>query len=248
MKNTNYLIENGVDLEESLSLLEDMETYDETLPNFKSSLIKNINNLKAYLSTEDITNYTIDVHSIKSNAKFFGFMKLAGIALSHEENSKAGNVDYLKSNFDELSNEINKTINIINTYLNSDTTKSNKKKVLVADDSGVVLALVKKILENDFDITTAENGEEVIKILEERTDFDAMLLDINMPKVDGFGVLSYMNEKDLFKDIPVSIISGNDDNASIEKAFSFPIVDMLIKPFNDNSMLTILNKTLGRKN
>ena len=48
---------------------------------------------------------------------------------------------------------------------------------------------------------SGENGEEVITLLEERQDFDAILLDINMPKVDGFGVLSYMNEKLNFKNV-----------------------------------------------
>lgn len=248
MKDTKFLVDNGVDLEGSLSLLEDMETFDDTLPNFRSSLVENINNLKAYLIAANTSSYAIDVHSIKSNAMFFGFTKLAEMALNHEQSSKAGNIDYLKEHFNELYNEVIKSINVIDKYMASEESKPAKKRILIADDSEVVIVLAKKILENDYDITSASNGEEVITILSSDTNFDAMLLDLNMPKVDGYGVLAYMSDNKLFDKIPVSIISGNDEQDSIKRAFSYPIVDMLIKPFNNESMNSILNKTLSRKN
>ena len=75
----------------------------------------------------------------------------------------------------------------------------------------------------------------------------AMLLDLNMPKVDGFAVLEYMKKNDLFDKIPVSIISGDSSRETIQKAFTYPIVDMLEKPFNEQTIRTVLQKTLWSK-
>ena len=191
--NTNYLLESGVNLDEALKMLGDMETYDETIPNFKNALVKNINNMHYFLSNEDAESYAISAHSVKSDSKFFGFMHLASLALDHETKAKEKDIEYLKAHFNEITNEINKTINIVNTYLGG--TSSNKPKVLIADDSDVVIALAKKILDNDYDITAVQDGEDVIKELELGHTYDAMLLDINMPIMNGLEVLaisSYM--------------------------------------------------------
>ena len=71
-----------------------------------------------------------------------------------------------------------------------------------------------------------------------------MLLDLNMPKVDGFGVLEYMRQNDYLDKIPVSIISGDSSKATIERAFTYDIVDMLSKPFNNSSIKSVVEKTL----
>ena len=71
-----------------------------------------------------------------------------------------------------------------------------------------------------------------------------ILLDLNMPKVDGFAVLDYMKENKLLKKMPVSIISGDSSKETIDRAFKYEIVDMLEKPFNDQSVKMIIEKTL----
>ena len=74
-----------------------------------------------------------------------------------------------------------------------------------------------------------------------------MLLDLNMPKMDGFAVLDYLKETDLFKVIPVSIITCNDYKEQIERAFTYPIVDMIVKPFNESNIRNVIEKTLSIK-
>ena len=94
---------------------------------------------------------------------------------------------------------------------------------------------------------SAENGEEAIEIIKNNKDngmIEAILLDLNMPKLDGFGVLEYMKENDLLKKMPVSIISGDSSKETIDKAFEYPIVDMLSKPFNDQNVKMVIDKTL----
>ena len=59
-----------------------------------------------------------------------------------------------------------------------------------------------------------------------------MFLDLNMPRVDGFGVLDYMSSKNLLQRMPVIIISGDYDQITKDRAYLYPIADMLEKPFN----------------
>ena len=69
-----------------------------------------------------------------------------------------------------------------------------------------------------------------------------------MPKVDGFAVLDYINENQLFNKIPVSIISGDCSKDTIAKAFGYPIVDMLAKPFTETDIKHVVEKTIYFKN
>ena len=68
-----------------------------------------------------------------------------------------------------------------------------------------------------------------------------------MPNVNGFTVLDYFKSNNLFDKIPVSIITGINDKETIEKAFMYPIVDMLQKPFNESSVKNVVEKTIARK-
>ena len=68
-----------------------------------------------------------------------------------------------------------------------------------------------------------------------------------MPKVDGFAVLDFMKENDLLKKMPVSIISGDASRKTIDRAFEYDIVDMLSKPFNEQSVKSVVEKTLVYK-
>ena len=65
-----------------------------------------------------------------------------------------------------------------------------------------------------------------------------------MPVVDGFGVLEFMRKEDLFSKMPVSIISGDSSKDTIDRAFTYEIVDMIAKPFNDKNIKTVVEKTI----
>ena len=66
-----------------------------------------------------------------------------------------------------------------------------------------------------------------------------------MPKVDGYQVLEYLNNRNLFKTVPVSIITGEEDMDNIKKAFEYPIIDVLKKPFTIDSVRKIIEKTIS---
>ena len=114
--NIGYLKSMGVNIDASLELLGDVETYNETLDEFNSGIKEKIINLKKYMETGDIENYTILVHSLKSDCKYLGFMELANMAYEHELKGKAKDIQYIKDNFEILCKEIFKVMFIISKY------------------------------------------------------------------------------------------------------------------------------------
>lgn len=92
-----------------------------------------------------------------------------------------------------------------------------------------------------------KDGKEALEIIASNrgnNNIKAILLDLNMPQVDGFAVLNYMKENNLLQEMPVSIISGDSTKETIDKAFTYPIVDMIKKPFNDTEIKRVVEKTI----
>lgn len=109
-----------------------------------------------------------------------------------------------------------------------------KSTVLIVDDAEINRAILQEMLEEKYNVLTAENGLEAIDIIKQKLDsISVVLLDLMMPKVDGFGVLDFLNENNLLKRIPVVIISGDSSVENEMKCFSYGIVDFIRKPFNE---------------
>ena len=75
MKDVNLLINNGVDVNASLELFGDIDTYNETLEDFLNTVDEKIGNMTKYKEESDMKNYAILVHSLKSDARYLGFTK-----------------------------------------------------------------------------------------------------------------------------------------------------------------------------
>ena len=108
-----------------------------------------------------------------------------------------------------------------------------KLTILIVDDSEMNRCILAEMLGGDYDILEATNGEEAIKLLRQyETGISLVLLDLVMPVLDGFGVLSYMNEKNWLEDIPVIMISGEDSVSYVRRAFDLGVADYIKKPFD----------------
>lgn len=106
-------------------------------------------------------------------------------------------------------------------------------KVLVVDDNELNRAMLADML-SDYDIMEAVNGVEALRLLEEHgAGIDLMLLDIVMPELDGFGVLQAMNESGLIQDVPVVIISAEDNRDQIRRIYELGASDFITRPFDD---------------
>lgn len=250
MKDVNILKNNGINLEKSLELFGDINTYNETLETFLGEIDEKIANIKKYKEVADMANYAILVHSLKSDAKYFGFDKLAELSYQHELESKANHIYFIYEHFDELMNETYRILNIVREYfgkeaIKHDVVSSNQDKaILVVDDSNVIVSFIQKIFHNDFEVVVAKDGQEAINQITNNAKIIGMLLDLNMPNVNGFVVLEYFKNKDLFNKIPVAIITGIGNEDLVQKAYSYPIVDVLRKPFNERDVKSVVEKMI----
>ena len=254
MNDINILKNNGVDLDASLELLGDMEMYDETLAEYLSSIAEKVNNLAKYRNDKDMPNYAILVHSLKSDSKYLGFTHLAELALNHEMESKNNNQEYVDNHFEELILEVKRVIQVAIDYLkvipkkeetNETVDTEGRDAILVVDDSDMVLNFISKVFNNTFNVILASDGNKAIMELSKENNIKCVLLDLNMPNVNGFEVLDYLKTNDLFTKYPVSIITGADDKSTITKAFNYQIVDMLQKPFNERDVKRIVERTMS---
>lgn len=295
MNDVNFLIANKVDVKHGLELLGDMETYNSIINDFYDAYSDRMQKINSYKNSVDMANYAIEVHSLKSDSKYLGFMDLADIAYKHEMASKANDIATVNNSYNDLLNEASRIIRVVGEYLGKATMSKNpvvtpipevnpqtstpavevqfnnpsvevpvqenievispevvsstvvsnsKKAILVADDSSIIRNFVNEIFSNDYNVLMAGDGKEVINIVSSNDNIVALLLDLNMPGVSGFDVLEYFKENDLFKKIPVSIISGASDKESIDNAFKYPIVDMLNKPFARENVKLVVEKTI----
>lgn len=263
MKSIKFLENNGVDIKKSLELFGDINTYNDTIGEFLVGIHTKVKQLITCMENHDLTNYAIYAHSMKSDAKYFGFTKLADMSYEHELKGKAGDLYFVTNHINDLIKETNKAIILIQEYMNGnedgdlgssvkveDSDVFDKKTILVVDDSNIVRNFVKRIFNENYNVGIAKDGEEAIKIIKANQNNDfivTILLDLNMPKVDGFAVLEFMRQNGLFEKMPVSIISGDSSKETIDKAFTYEIVDMLSKPFNEQSVKSIIEKTMYRK-
>ena len=120
MKDTKILTDNNINLEQSLELLGDIEFYEETLQEFLQEIDSKIENMKNYKEVGDMPNYAILVHSLKSDSKYLGFTTLAELAYQQELESKQNNSDYINEHFEELTNELNRILNVLKQYLENE--------------------------------------------------------------------------------------------------------------------------------
>ena len=122
-----------------------------------------------------------------------------------------------------------------------------RNKIIIADDSPVITNFFSKIFRNEFEVIVAHNGKEVIDIVNQymNDSLVGLFLDLQMPVMNGFEVLDYFKEQDLFKIVPVSIISGEDTEEGIKRAMSYQgVIDMIQKPFDATSIRAIVDKTV----
>jgi len=139
----------------------------------------------------------------------------------------------LTNSFPEISSRLSESM--INT------TNQGEKTLLIVDDDKVTCNLLSKAFDDTYKILTANDGQEAIDILKttfntkelsKKDNIVGIFLDLNMPVVDGFGVLDYMSDNNLLSKLPIIIISGDYDQETKNRAYLYPIADVLEKPFN----------------
>lgn len=107
-----------------------------------------------------------------------------------------------------------------------------KYTIMIADDSEMNRAILADMLGDEYHIIEAQDGLEAVNMIREReSDIDLLLLDIVMPKIDGFGVLEKMRQYGWIGQIPVIMISAESSVNFVERAYEMGVTDYISRPF-----------------
>lgn len=121
-------------------------------------------------------------------------------------------------------------------------------KVIVADDSLVMRKIVANVVESlGYEAIHATNGQQMLELLEEnRGKIDLVLLDWNMPVLDGLEALKAMQESSQYRSIPVFMVSTESEEAKIEEAIKAGAKGYLSKPFTAEELAAKINEAFGK--
>ena len=120
----------------------------------------------------------------------------------------------------------------------------NRQKILIVDDSEMNREMLMAILGEEYEYAEAEDGAQALLLLQQDMNIDLMLLDINMPKLDGFTVLERMNQFRWIDEIPVIMISAAEDRESIGRCYSLGVSDYIRRPFDSYIVQRRVKNTL----
>lgn len=126
-----------------------------------------------------------------------------------------------------------------------DIKKSKQKMtILVVDDEEIMRNALKRLLEGEnFNVLLAEDGYALSHFLETST-LDLILLDVNLPWVDGFELVQLIKGHSVLKDVPVIMVSGRKSTEDIQRAMSLGANDFIGKPFDVDFLLNSIRKNL----
>lgn len=129
---------------------------------------------------------------------------------------------------------------------NKDDVKKHKT-ILVVEDQEINRSMIARLLQKDYDVLEASDGEKCLKILNENyAKISAIILDLIMPKMDGFAVLEYMAKDSRFANIPILVTTGERDYTSEKKCLELGAWDFISKPINKDTLLLRLHNIIGR--
>jgi len=112
-----------------------------------------------------------------------------------------------------------------------------KTKILVIDDEITIRTLLEKFLSQKYDVTAMPDGQEALNWLQTGKIPDLMLVDVEMPKIDGYDFVKNVRASGYFQDIPIMMLSGVDTSSERVKCYKLGANDFMVKPFNPEELL-----------
>jgi CheY-like chemotaxis protein len=119
------------------------------------------------------------------------------------------------------------------------------KRILICDDDPVILRLLQVNLELEgYDVLQAHHGEEALEIAGAEHP-DLIILDIMMPRLDGYQTAERLKADDATKEIPIVFVSAKAQQSDIDKGKSYGVAEYLTKPFDPTDLLEIVERLVG---
>lgn len=121
---------------------------------------------------------------------------------------------------------------------------AGRKKILLVDDSSTALMMEQLLLQRTYDLVTAKDGAEALKVaLAERPDL--ILLDVVMPKMDGFEVCRVLRGIEAMRATPIIMVTTRGEGKNVEAGFASGASDYVTKPINQAELLAKIQRHLG---
>lgn len=110
---------------------------------------------------------------------------------------------------------------------------SGKRKIVAVDDSGIILKMLIKVLGESYDLHAFSSGKRALQFLKEKTP-DLIILDIDMPEINGYDMLKMIKEREHLKEVPVIFLTSNNDKSHVVKAVAVGAKDYVVKPIDED--------------
>lgn len=118
-----------------------------------------------------------------------------------------------------------------------------KKKIVAVDDSGIILKMLTKVLGEKYDLHAFSGGKRALQFLKDRTP-DLIILDIDMPEINGYEMLKMIKEREHLQNIPVIFLTSNSDKSHVIKAVAGGAKDYVVKPIDEEILLEKVHMAL----
>ena len=248
----------------SSKLISEEEEDTELLEKLKIKFIKtNVNKFKEIsdaINTDDIELAHRLVHSLKGNAGFIGKTALQNIAGEIEDLLETEDATIPEAKMEILEKELTSVLNELKPYQlledkykpamteirYGDTDDTNKSTVLVVDDEDTNIMILMHMLDSKYRVFASTDGADAI-IAAEKIKPDIILLDLVMPVMDGYQVLSKLKSSRKTKDIPVILVTSKTDAESEVKGLGAGAIDYILKPYKKELLLQRLELHLQLK-
>lgn len=247
-----------VDFHSGLENVGSISTYIKILESYLDSTKDRLPKLTEYYQS-DKERFIIEIHGLKSACAAIGAGKLSSIASDMEQQGRSGQFEDIESNLLSFLQQSNAAIDEIETFITqakniiTSTSVSNsvavtatlniQKHIVIVDDNPVNLDFAESVLSDEYQLTKLSSGKQLLQFLLKSIP-DMILLDINMPEMDGYETLRAVRQNDAWVNIPVIFLTGQNDIQSERESFRLGAKDFIVKPFDNIVMLSRIRSQL----
>ena len=233
----------------------DRTAYDNMEKMFAASIEERADELEKLYKSRDYKGYTVKVHALKSMAKSIGASELSELAAEMEEAGKNRDIaaltagaEVLLSLYRSLAEPLKRLAEPLKRLSEEQPKKTGgtdaekklvtdrRRRLLLVDDDDDFLALTTHWLKKDYVVTAVNSGKKALKYLEKERP-DLVLLDYEMPEMDGSVVLEKIRGMSNCKDLPVVFLTGTEDRENVKKAEQLHPEGFLIKTLGKKGLL-----------
>ena len=216
---------------------------------FEQSTISNLDEILVAKNSNDFQQIKYNAHTMKSSCAYFGALQLVDhykslevAATEENENSVHQLIDQISHETERVNLELHKLIRHSNkkltlTKTELDHASNDQPHILLVDDDDIARQIAADTLENNgFKVTEAQNGKDGIRLFEECRP-DLVLMDVEMPFMNGYEACEIIRESSVNDYVPVVMVTGNEDQKSVDQCYASGAADFESKPVNWSILL-----------